>query len=184
MRIPAWGGVAVVGAIALVMLPGCGGSVKKAAPADWTSDICAAAQDLSDGRADALLDFFEIDADDGLAMYEGLGRYLKRYGKALDDFQKAVGDAGEPEVKGGGKVVKAVQQFASDERKSNDSARKDLAELDRRDDGLAADVDDIFFDIEFADLRELLEDSGAGDADKIIELIEDAPACVFALFAD
>lgn len=167
-----------------VVLPGCGGGARKADTDDWISDVCDAAQDLSDERADALLDFFEVDPNDGEAMYEGFGRYLKRYGNALGDFEDAVGEAGQPDVKDGDRIVKAVRQFARDERKSNESARKDLVLLDKGDDGLAADVDDIFFDIEFADLRELLEDSDAADSDTIIDLIEEDSSCAFALFSE
>lgn len=177
-------GAVLLGIVLVGLLPACGGGARKADPDDWTSDLCAAAEDLSEERADALLDFFEVDPNDGEAMYDGFDRYLKRYLEALDDFDKAMDEAGQPNVKDGNKVRKAVDEYSGDERKAHEDARDGLQDLDKSDEGLAADVDDIFFDIEFADLRELLEDSEAEDSGLIIDLIEEDSSCAYALFAD
>ena len=177
-------GAVLLGIVLVGLLPACSGGATKADPDDWTSDLCAAAEDLSEERADALLDFFEVDPNDGEAMYDGFDRYLKRYLEALDDFDRAMDEAGQPDVKDGNKLRKAVDEYAGDERKAHEDARDELQDLDKSDEGLAADVDDIFFDIEFADLRELLEDSEAEDSGLIIDLIEEDSSCAYALFAD
>lgn len=162
----------------------CGGGGKKADPNDWVADVCKAASQLREARASALLQFFEVDADDGLAMLEGFERYTKKYGQALDAFQETAGAAGQPKVKDGGKVSDSLGAWIAAERKANDGARAKTAKLERASSGLASEVEDIFAAIQFADLRALLEDSKAGGAQQIVELIEKDSACAFELFAE
>ena len=55
--------------------------------------------------------------------------------------------------------------------------------LDEKDEELVAAVDDEFFGMDLADLAEMLEDTGAADADDIIELIDEDENCAGFLFA-
>ena len=169
---------------AAALFTGCSGGAKKAAPNDWVADVCTAAKTLSDQRAASLLAFFEVDSEDGQAMYDGFNRYSETYGKALDDFTTAANKAGQPTVKDGGKVRKAVQQWANDEKAANTNAQTKVSKLDRASEHLAADINDIFFAIQFADLKQLLQTSGAVSAGDVIQLIEKDSQCAFALFAE
>ena len=169
---------------AATLFTGCGGGAKKAAPNDWVADVCAAAKTLSDQRAASLLVFFNVDSEDGQAMYDGFNRYSESYGKALDDFETAANKAGQPDVKDGGKVRKAVQQWVSDEKAENSKAHEEIAKLDKANGQLASNVNDVFVGIQFADLKQLLQTSGAAGAGGIIQLIEKDAHCTFALFAE
>ncbi len=162
----------------------CGGGGKKADPNDWVADVCKAAGQLREARASALLQFFEVDADDGAAMLEGFERYTKKYGQALDEFEETAGAAGQPNVKDGGRVSDSLDAWIAAERKANDGARAKTAKLDRASSGLAGEVGDIFAAIQFADLRALLRESRAEGAQQIVDLIEKDSACAFELFAE
>ncbi len=164
--------------------PSCGGGAKKSDADDWVADICAPAITLSEARGDALLDFFAVDSSDGPAMTEGFNRYSSRYGKGLSDFEKAVDASGQPDVLDGAKVRKALLAWVEAEQKANDRAHDEVAALKKDSEFLASDVDDIFFDIDFADFRKILADSGARSSADIIALIEKDPQCAFALFAE
>jgi len=162
----------------------CGGGARKADANDWVADVCKGANELREARANALLQFFEVDAGDGTAMLDGFDRYTKKYGQALDEFEEAADAAGQPDVTDGGKVRAALDDWISAERKSNDDARAKTARLDRGSSSLAAEVEEIFAAIQFADLRALLEESRAGVAQQIIELVEKDSVCAFELFAE
>lgn len=162
----------------------CGGGGKKADANDWVADVCKGANQLREARAAALLQFFEVDAGDGPAMLEGLDRYTKKYGQALDEFEESADAAGRPDVQDGAKVRGALDDWIAAERKSNGDARARSAKLDRTSGRLAGDVEEVFAAIQFADLRALLQESKAGGAQQIIELIEKDSVCAFELFAE
>lgn len=170
--------------VAVVAVANCGGGARKADANDWVADVCKAANDLREARANALLQFFEVDSGDGPAMLEGFETYTKTYGEALDTFEKATGQAGQPDVKDGGKVKAALGDWISAERRSNETAEEKASKLDRSSERLAGEVEDVFAAIQFADLRELLRDSRAAGADQIISLIERDSLCAFELFAE
>lgn len=180
-------GLSRVGLCALVValafgFAGCGGG-KKADANDWVADVCKGAATLRDARANALLKFFEVDADNGPGMYDGFNTYSKTYGEALDRFDKTVAGAGEPDVKDSSKVRSALRAWIAAERKSNTDAAGKVSKLDRSSDTLATQVGDIFFAIQFADLRALLVESKAASADQIEALIQRDAICAFELFA-
>lgn len=168
----------------LLAATSCGSGGKKADANDWVADICKGANDLREARASALLQFFEVDADDGPSMLDGFDRYSKKYDAALDDFESSAKHAGQPRVKDGGKVRAALEKWIQAERATNDDARAKTAKLDRANSNLAGQVEDIFAAIQFADLRTLLQESKAAGAEQIIVLIEDDPVCAFELFAE
>ncbi|MEO8539289.1 MAG: hypothetical protein ABI577_06070 [bacterium] len=170
------------GLMAGAMFAGCGGGEKKAAPDDWVADICKGAETYSEQRSAALLTFFNVDSEDGQAMYAGLSQYTSTNAKSLESFAAAVKAAGVPDVQGGDKVAKAANQYAKQGQDDNSQAIKELAKLDKTSDTLASEVDDIFFEIDFADLRKLLKASGAADSDTIIGKFEAKSSCAFVLF--
>jgi hypothetical protein len=170
-------------------LAGCfGGDTRKVDAEDWVDDICDATDDLADAEADAADDYSAVftDAadDEGEDVRDALLSYIDDYRDAIDEFEQALDDAGEPDVRDGGKVVDAVRQFIADEREGLDDAEEDVKDLDEEDEELILAVDDVYFDIDFADLLELLEDSDARDGDDIIELIDENEECASYLFLD
>jgi hypothetical protein len=172
-----------------VTLAGCfGGGTKSVDAEDWVDDVCDATEDLADAENDAFDDydaaFNDASDDDAEDVRDALNTYLDDYRDALDDFEEQVKDAGKPDVRDGDKVRQALMDFIAEERKALDRAEKDVKKLDEDGEDLIFAVDDVFYDIEFADLLAILEDSDARDGDDIIDLIDENDDCAGYLFLD
>lgn len=183
--------LAVAGAVLslAVLAPGCffgGDDVEKVEADDWVDDFCEATADLDDAEMEAYLEYDDAyiaaDEGDGESVEDAFNEFLDTYEDALNDYLEEIEKMGQPDVDGGDEIVKAVKQFVEDELEVIEKAREDLEDLDEEGEDLIFAVDDVFADMEFADLRELLEDSDSDDADEIIELIEDDEECASFLF--
>jgi|GEM_PF-2803327 len=165
-----------------------GDSPKKVEAEDWVDDLCAATDDLADAENDAYDEydavFIDAASDEAEDVRDALKTYLDDYRDALEEFEAALKDAGQPDVRDGDKVVDAILEFLASEREALDDAEDELDDLDQEDEDLILAIDELFLDIEFADLLELLEDSDARDGDDIIELIDENEDCAGFLFLD
>ncbi len=179
--------LATIGAAGAFFFACTGGGPEKVDAEDWVDDLCAATEDLADAEGDAYDDYdaeFADSEDDGEAVRDALTDYVDAYKDGLDEFEDALNEAGEPDVRDGGKVVDAVKAFIEDERKAVDDAEEDVEDLEEDGEDLVFAVDDIFLELEFADLLGLLEDSDSPDADDIIELIDEDEECAAYLFVE
>lgn len=179
----------VLSALALLAGAGCfgGNDAKKVDAEDWVDDLCKATDDLDEAETEAFFDYdslFDVEDVDGEEVRDALLDYVEAYNEALDDFVDELDEIGEPDVREGGKLLAAVREFVEEERKSVDRAGRRAKELDEKGQDLAEAVDEIFFDIKFADLLELFDDSGSPDADDVIELIDEDIACAGFLFSE
>ena len=172
----------VLGAAVLVASCGSDGAEKVDAE-DWVDDICDAVEDLDEAEFEAFDDYDAVSGDDGEDLREAFYDYVDDYGDALDEFAAEAKDAGQPDVRGGDAIARAVQDWVAEEKDNLARGERRVKALDEKDEELVAAVDDEFFGMDLADLAEMLEDTGAADADDIIELIDGDENCAGFLFA-
>lgn len=172
-------------AVGMVLAAACarGDPPKTASADDWVADVCDAAVTLGRSETDAFDAYMETSGDDGEAVRDAFSTYLDDYGKALDRFSRTSGRAGRPDIDRGKEVAEAVQQWVSDEKRSLSRAERAVKALKVSGASLADEVDGLFFDREFTDFEELLDDTDSKDSDDIADLVRDDEECAAMLFA-
>ncbi len=169
----------------LVAAAACGGSEpKKAELDDWVADICDGAVTLSRAETDAYEAFIDISSDDASGVRKGFSAYVDDYTEALDRFARTSERAGQPDVDAGNKIAQAVKQWIDDEKKSLSRAERRVKDLDSDGADLVDDIDDIFFDREFTDLEELIDDTDSKDSDDVVDLIREDEECTSMLLTN
>lgn len=162
---------------------GGGGGLEKVDADDWVADVCDVALDFED-------DFLE--ASDGLAVLEdgdpdeikdAIDEFVKDGSKAIDAFVKDIEKAGQPDIDGGGKVIKAVRDHAKERKNILADMKKDVHKLDDKDDeDFRNGVFDILDNLDDPDFRDKLEDIDENDVDDLIDSIDEEPGCSGVLF--
>lgn len=166
------------------LITACGGGTKKVAAEEWVDGLCEAAADFDKARDNAGAAFEEVDFTDTKAAKEAYADANAEQKDIQKDFRSAFDKLGEPDIKGGDKVVKAFEaQF-----KENDEKTDRVAKLVKDMDDDADFVEEflkILDDVGEPDFRGRLEDVAADypEVDDIIGLIEDDPDCARVIFS-
>lgn len=168
------------------LVASCGGdSAKKVSAQEWVDSLCEAAAEFAEARDNTGSAFEEVDFTDTKAAKKAYAEAIKEQKEAQKDFRDAFGEIGEPDIKGGDKVVKAFEdQFKENDGKTDDIGKR-VADID--DD---ADFVDEFLKIaeevgspEFRTRLEKVADDYP-DVEDIIDLIDDDPDCREVIFSD
>lgn len=168
------------------LVASCGGdSAKKVDAEAWVADLCEAAAEFAEARDNTGSAFEEVDFTDTKAAKEAYAEAIQEQKDVQKDFREAFGKIGEPDIKGGDKVVKAFE----DQFKENDEKTDDIGDL-------VADIDD---DADFVDeFLKIADEVGAPEfrtrlervaedypeVNDIIDLIDDDPDCREVIFSD
>ncbi len=167
------------------VITACGGGAKKVNAQEWVDSLCEAAADFDEARDNASSAFDEVDFTDTKGAREAFADATKEQKEIQKDFRSAFDKIGEPDIKGGDKVVKAFEaQF-----KENDQKTDEVAKLVEKIDDDADFVEEflkILDEVEEPDFRGRLEDVAEDhpEVDEIIELIEDDPDCARVIFSE
>ncbi len=167
------------------IITACGDGAKKVEAREWVDSLCEAAADFDKARDNTGSAFEEVDFTDTKAAREAYADATGEQKDVQKDFRAAFDKIGEPDVKGGDKVVKAFEaQFKENDEKTDEVAK------------LVADIDDdadfieeflkILDEVEEPDFRGRLEDVADDypEVDEIIELIEDDSDCARVIFSE
>jgi hypothetical protein len=176
--------IAGVASLAAV-LGSCGGSdLEKVDADDWVADVCDEALDFEEDFFDLGADFQEAleDGDPG-EIKEALGDFEDGAGDLIDEFVDAIEEVGEPDIDGGGDVIKAIREHADARKDFISDIRGEIDDLDDDDeDDFRDEAEEIFADADPPDLRDRLEDIDEGDVDDLIDQIDDEPGCGAVMF--
>ena len=169
----------------LALLSACGGgdSLEKVDAEDWVADVCDRALDFDDDIADAGSELDVLEDGDPDEIKDAIDQFVKEATKIIDEFVKDIEKIGQPDIDGGDKVVKAIREHAKQEKKVFTDFKKDVNDLDDKDDDdFRDDVFDLLDDVEDPDLRDRFEDINERDVDDLIDMIDDEPGCSDILF--
>ena len=186
MRLQIRSGVALVGLSSVtLLLASCGGgdSLEKVDADDWVQDVCDEAVDFDEDFARAGRDLDVIEDGDPDEIKDAIDEFVDEATSLIDDFVEAIEEVGEPDIDGGGDVIKAIRDHAKDQKGSLTGFRDDVNDLDDKDeDDFRDDIFDLLDDTEEFDLRERLEDIDERDVDDLIDSIDEDPACSATMF--
>lgn len=164
---------------------GGGGGADKVDVEDWVADVCDRAIDFDDDLLAAADDLSVIEDGDPDEIKDAIDTFADDASDLMDDFIKDVEKIGQPDIDGGADVLKAFKQHAADEKKQISKLKKDVKDInERNEDDFRDEVISLFEDIEDLNLRDKLEDIGERDVDDLIDMIDDDSDCAAALFSD
>ncbi len=162
-----------------------GGGAEKVAVDDWVDALCEVAADFDEARDNTGAAFEEVDLTDTKGAKEAYADAIGEQKDVQKDFRAAFDKIGEPDIKGGDKVVKAFEdQFKENDEKTDDVA-KQVADIED-DADFVEEFLKIIEDVGDPDFRGRIEDVADDypDVDEIIDLIEDDPDCARVIFSE
>ncbi len=167
-------------------LAACGGGDAKTVDAEgWVTDFCDAAKDYQAASDDLGDEFIDIEFDKKGAKDEVV-KVFGKLQKEQDNFKKAVGKVGTPDLDGGKDVKSAVDLEFKERTASLKQVVNDIKKLDegRR---FEQAVGEALTDREEGDFRgrldKLASKRATKDAQDVIDLIDEDPECAAVLFA-
>lgn len=177
----------LVAALPLVaFITACGGGgAEKVDVEEWVDSLCEAAADFDEARDNTGAAFEEVDFTDTKAAKKAYADAIGEQKDVQKDFRAAFGRIGEPDIKGGDKVVSAFEaQFKENDKKTDEVADL-VADIDNDDDFIEEFLK-IIDKVEEPDFRGRLEKVADDypDVDEIIDLIEDDPDCARVIFSE
>ena len=176
----------VAGLPLAAVIAACGGDgAEKVAVEDWVDSLCEAAADFDTARDNTGTAFEEVDFTDTKAAKEAYNDAIDEQKDVQKDFRAAFDKIGEPDIKGGDKVVKAFQDQFKENDEMTDEVGKQVADIDD-DADFVEEFLKIIEDIGEPDFRGPFEDVADDypDVDEIIDLIEDDPDCARVIFSE
>lgn len=176
----------VAGLPLAALIAACGGGgAEKVEVEEWVEALCEAAADFDKARDNTGTAFEEVDFTDTTAAKEAYADAIGEQKDVQKDFRDAFDEIGQPDIKGGDKVVKAFE----DQFKENDEKTDDVGEQ-------VADIEDdadfveeflkIIEDVGDPDFRGRIEDVADDypDVDEVIDLIDEDPDCARVIFSE
>lgn len=167
------------------IITACGGDANKVEAQEWVDALCEAAADFDKARDNTGSAFEEVDVTDTKAAKEAYAEANSEQEDVQQDFRAAFDKIGEPDIKGGDKVVEAFEaQF-----KENDELTSEVAKRVEDIDDSADFVEEflkILDEVDEPDFRGRIEDV-AGDypeVAEIIALIEEDADCARVIFSE
>jgi hypothetical protein len=161
-----------------------GGGADKVAVEDWVDSLCEVAADFDKARDNTGTAFEEVDFTDTKAAKEAYAKAIGEQKDVQKDFRAAFARIGEPDIKGGDKVVKAFQEQFKENDAKTDEVGDLVADIDDKDD-FVEEFLKIIEKIEEPDFRGRLEKVADDypDVDELIGLIDDDPDCARVIFS-
>jgi hypothetical protein len=177
----------LVAALPLVaFIAACGGGgAEKVDVEEWVDSLCEVAADFDEARDNTGSAFEEVDFTDTKLAKEAYAKAIKEQKVVQKDFRDAFGKIGEPDIKGGDKVVSAFEAQFKENDKKTDEVGDLVADIDDDDDFIEEFLK-IIDKVEEPDFRGRLEKVADDypDVDEIIDLIEDDADCARVIFSE
>ena len=170
--------------VALIAACG-GGGAEKVAVDEWVDALCEAAADFDEARDNTGAAFEEVDFTDTKAAREAYADAIGEQKDVQKDFRADFDKIGEPDIKGGDKVVTAFKDQFKENDKKTDEVGDLVTDIDN-DDDFVEEFLKIIDTVEEPDFRGRLENVADDypDVDEIIDLIEDDPDCARVIFSE
>lgn len=162
-----------------------GGGAEKVDAEKWVDALCEAAADFDKARDNTGAAFEEVDLTDTKGAKEAYAGAIGEQKDVQKDFRAAFDKIGEPDIKGGDKVVKAFEEQFKENDAKTDEVGDLVAGIDN-DDDFVEEFLKIIDNLEEPDFRGRLEKvaNDYPDVDEIIDLIEKDPDCTRVIFSE
>lgn len=163
----------------------CGGgdSLEKVDEDDWVADVCDVALDFQDDFLEAAGGLDVIEDGDPDEIKDAVDEFVTDGNKSIDRFVKNVEKAGQPDINGGDKVIKAFRDHAKERKDILSGFKKDVNKLDDKDDEDFRDgVFDLLDNLDDPDFRDRLDDINKNDVDDLVDAIDEDSDCSAVLF--